>query len=1698
MPACRTNLLSHRYHSLVNAYHESRRTADPHAYENHLWTALVEALQRPLDGANSSIIIVDGVDEVQGGQKAGQELLEKLTKAVGRGKRTKLIATSQSLSLPTGARGQTYSVKPEDVRDDIHAVAIRALAHVPFFAKKAGHEQETIIASILDAAKGSFLWTILFVESLRPEKSAESFDKALQTTKSSPPSVTDLVSKLLTTLQPTPESRLLLSWLTVSARPLTIDEIACLFTVKPETAEVTATPANVTAILDSVRPLLSVKRDVVRPRHSVVNITLQTVLQPLIDQGKISLAHKNRQVDFVLRTLGYAKNVLPKDGMPTLDNSDSSLPSRLFAKFPLLEYTVRYWTTHFEQTPFAPTGSAAPKFPEEFKKAFPSSPTLPVLEWICWDDQYPGSQEVDLHSLVGRVRTDIFTQNHPAVMQSYINTAAYYVPMGNDREATKSYYYATTIGQHILSPGNPVTVECGNRFLTLSSQMTSTTRTEIMTQRETILQVLITAYERQFGATSELVTNTRQQLIDLYSHVGEHDNVTKLTQKQEEHVYRGNDYSRDGGVGAGLKDSLGGKIRRTSGKQLTTYERGVFGAQEDEEESSGTLDLAGAVALLNKAKSFHEQKNDESAEEIYVDLWHQISSICRNTLNTEFHELKLETVNSYANTLKALKRESEATSALLLVSEEYRHHELSYSEKVVSKLTSTAQTLETFGQYEAARSIYQQGQQYSKRTQKDSKTRSMYDDLETRSFSKLMDNKKNNTSSVLDVQRLLKEYLTSQEGNVDVTTVTRVQEQSKQHFERREYEQAVEIITLTLQRTWSSFLSETSLSATESSTLTQENLALVEQLAQTYIAQRKIEKAIDVYVRLFRVAIASPKDRKDLLEKTKVQLISIYDKYGYPDKSIGVLQEVVAVYTRVYGPTSEPTIATLHELGSRCRQNARTHPYWIEYYQQIVTSLTKESKEVTSASFEAANIVANTYWQERRSVDAVSTFSLLWTTFVKKTKSQKEFADATFVQNLYDRYRQSLEATQADQQTIYQLTEEFVSTSKAQFGAESTVSKQAFFALTHVSETLTKTDRKNEPKQLALLDQLLKQLSKDSSESRSIMSQKTEIFRRRLTEQTNVSSEEINEARSLFHQELNSSRSQYGFAHASTLNSLREVTMLDFRQKKSDEAMKSINSAVSEISTSQTISQEEAMQSAYSIAQIFHASQQSERAQTLIQDLRSQVIAKEKRSNSQSGFDVTQQTGNAALIFLASLEYHLRTDASLTWSEIFADLQAERMYYVNFKKVTSGRSGLDKIVIAAAPLRFFLLKRNRKEQAQSLEQQIVSLFDQRDLSGFSLEAKKTSPTIFIIGILDFLGMKKRPDFVRAVIVATNRNLSQLIASNRFAEAYDVANVGFKYAQVHKGYEKPGAISMGFELASQLDGRGENKCPDETLRKKLLQLSNRIVKEILTICKDQEINLAQVPIDELNELIALLGEQQDYETLEWLLTTLWNTREAQRSWKAEALLNLGQRLVCSRYLAGHPVKAIRLGEDISYNLRRAHGISHPATLEAFQVLSQLYTSAGQSFQKNAANDKSAAAIAADYFKKAVIVEEDILRWFVSEGSGNQIDEDDTAAAILAEHGVQTSGPGDESDEQTVDRSVEVGTHLQLLKLAFQRYGQWPKPYGVYEQLNADIFAQYGAALKGAEGVEKWTAKGFGAGKAESEGGQFTAPQQWDII
>ncbi|EME41438.1 hypothetical protein DOTSEDRAFT_46432 [Dothistroma septosporum NZE10] len=1698
----------HLYHAIAQAHEKSRFTQDPAKYEELLWTALEDALRHPLDKGADVVMIVEGLDELPT-PNAGQALLQRLVKAVGQGVRVKLIALSQSLSLPTGVSGVQRSIGQNDTRDDIHSVAIRALAQCPHFRSKTGREQETIVSRIIETSEGSFLWAILACESLRLLKTADSFNKAINNLQNPKDSVEDLVQGLVAALELNEEAKLLLAWLVHVARPLTYSEIESLFTMHVHSGTRSDRRVDVHRIVHTLSPLLVVEEDIVRPRHQIV----QTAVRNLLKQGKLTVPVKDLPTDVLLRLLTYAKISLPENKEPTLDDSDRSIVDHCFSRYPFLEYVVRYWTWHLQQASVITLGKPDLKITPEIQKVFPESTTLPVLEWLCWDDQFPGAQEVELHDIVGKLRAKILTEKHPSVLQSYINTTAYYEAMQDIDKASHLYYLISTIGRDVLSVSHPIVIECATRFLHLSYSRITTTRTQIVTFREQILILLISAYERQYGVSSEIVVQTREQLAELYLHINEEDKATEVVRIIHGTVGDSHRHESDRtrALDEHLRVSLGkGKTTR----ELETYKDGIFTEEAEDEEAINIVDLAQVEVILRQIEQYRAQKDLVRAEQTYIELWQSLSESCRTSMSVEWHQKKIEVVQAYTEFLESQQRRVEATTLTTSLWREYEHHDLSYSESIVSRLNKSARFLKNVGEYSAALAIFRHASSYYKNVRKeDSKhTRELEEEMMVISHQALKATKEEKSvvrseHEQLDMFHIL---IAQSSKEVDSSTMTLAKSLTSQFIATRQWSRAVSVVHSTLQKTWSSFMAASVHEVTMTSIHQKESIELVEQLALIYHEQRLFEKVEDVYIRLFRAALSAPKDTT-LLEKAKNLLLGFYDRRGHADKSISVFQELLAVYRRILGPNHESTITVLYELATRCRAHARSHPYYIEYYQQIVTALNKDSTICHTRAIDAAIIVAESYWEERRYSDAVAAYSLIWNTFVHKHKEFKTFSQETFVKNLYERYYQCLEETKADFDVLRTVSVQYRETSKAVFSASSSTYVEATVALARVVQH----SEKHSDESISLFEEASRSLSQSSSSSSSSINKEelarsiTTIYKRRLhhSDSKSLSQETVSRATNIYSEQVAEFRKSYGYSHEQTLSSVRELSQLYVRQQKSELAVKELTTAVVEIVNKETSTQK-IYESALSLTQTFQAASLQQQCTQLIQELHYQLITKKK--HSKSSFSVVESS-SAALLFLATMEYHSRKDLSITFSEIMASLKAESILYTNFTHLVSTKAGLDKVLVAASPLRYLLQKRNRTLLVSTVEHEAVELFVSKEAANVQL-ISKGSPRHFVVGIMDYLGNRKTQDFVRAVILASNKTVSKLIAGNQFQDAHDVAKMAFMYAQYRNGYRGSRAISRGFGLASQLDGRGENKCPDPELRKKLLQLSNNIIKDILKICKEQKLNLAQVQLSELNELIALLGEQGDYDTLETLLNELWTTREAQKTWAPDVLLLLGRRLISARYLAGRQIKALRLCEDIAYNLRRVNGIKHPATLETYDLLAQLYTSIGQNYQKETASDKAAAGLAAEHFKKAIFVHEDILRWLLNSTEGGAAavddDDDDMAATILAQHGVSVEKVGDaaidgaaENDNgiDAAKRSELVRRHMHLLKLAYQRLGSWPKPYAQYEKLNADLFKSFGEVLKGAEGVEKWQIKGFGGGKAESTEGTFTAQsRKWEIL
>jgi len=831
------------YHALIRAYEAAVIEPDPKAYEEKLWVALTEILQHPLEHGNDTVLVIDGVDEVEGGNQTGQALLERLTRTIGRAKKTKLIALSEKLTLPTGARGKQRAITTEDTRDDLHAVSLKALSNVHHFASKSGSEQESLLCHLIDRSEGSFLWILLMCEILKAEKTQDGFNKTHQNTNSYG-QITDLVSKLLGMLNPGHETLLLLTWAVTAARPLTYDELAAISSLDPEKRVRANHHIHIHDTVHAIRPLLVVNNHVMRIRHPAVSAALST----LMDHSKLHNAPiKHRQTDLLLRSLLYAKVTLVDQQEPTL-SPDHTFPGKIFSKHVFLEYVVRYWTYHLNRTSIAPSGSQEPKLTPEMKKVFPESTVLPILEWLCWDDQFPGSQELELHILAGKLRKATFEEKKSCLLQSYINTASYYETIGNDREAGRYYYWVTTIGRKILSPIHPIIVECANRFMAITESAVTAQRTETMTQREQILIILISIYEQQFGMTSELVMQHRELLVELYMLIGEEGHASEILRILHDTTIK--EHGHDSEKAREISNHLHVRLGRGKKDQIDTIGDLFFDREEDDEIIEG-LELDNVAAQLQMAETYASQGKLVEAEQTYVELWQRFSERCRMTMSSEWHEKKIHTVNAYAAYLKTQKRETETVAILACMAQEYSQHELSYSEKMITALTHSAQILKSVGYYSMALSIFKQAAAYHKQTSsyQSREQSSSFDELEeeiTQTSSIVLRNasssstltEKTNQVSESSFQSIFQSLITDTSKSFTQEMMTLSKRLTAQYMRQMRWSEAVTVIESTLRRSWSSFFASSVHSVSMATSFLQESIELIEHLAECYLQQR--------------------------------------------------------------------------------------------------------------------------------------------------------------------------------------------------------------------------------------------------------------------------------------------------------------------------------------------------------------------------------------------------------------------------------------------------------------------------------------------------------------------------------------------------------------------------------------------------------------------------------------------------------------------------------------------------------------------------------------------------------------------------------------------------------------------------------------------------------------------------------------------
>ncbi|PWY75001.1 NACHT domain protein [Aspergillus heteromorphus CBS 117.55] len=1660
---------------LTDSLQRSQKATNDNDYDNILWNALERALVAALQNAKELVIVVDGVDEASCGESV---LLQKLSAATTAGTNVKLIALGAQ--KPTPAPGHVVlSVTDERIFEDI-ATVVRSQflenKESVVFPELDDFDQEPIIERITEASKGSFLWAKLACKRVRVEDSLENIHKTLDAIISNKTTVADFVLQTVQQKGVTDEARLMLLWLATADRPLMVKEIQTLSSIQVDKLTITeGHHADPLRVLRPVNSLVYVQDGQVYLRHGLV----RSAVLEVFSKGKLVPTIKDRHADFVTRLLIYIKSNVtePQGKEPSIAPLNGYETDSLLSRYPLLDFAIRYWVSHLRQTTiFSSQGEVAAA--KEFGKVFPASITVLLLQRTVWANR-PTPELLTLQTTISTLYRQLLTPNNRVTLQSIINLALFYRDVEYFPESIPLLFEATTLSRTLLSTSPSFTAQLATFFLDLTVTRTTETKTEIMTKREETLLLLVDCYTKLYGETHKTVITTREQLVKHYQTIKEFQKAEEIVRHIKiittgEQSSESREFHGDWGV----------RVRGQHRKVIRTRINDFLEAEEHDEliERSELFEFE---SLMKRAEQYTGEGKFELAERTYVEIWQHVSRECRANYSSLWEERKMLSVLAYSKFLKTQKREYEASSILSSVWQEYEQTIMSASETSVAYFQEIAKVMKTVNLSTLALTVFKRCSEYYKSTNRTqtSSYKEVQESIQTTS-KEVMQSFSSSTSvtSETTLEEMVYEASTSI-TTIDQTSFAATSSLIGLYVEQHRWQDATRVIKKVLHGVWPTLFAPTLQDVTLPEKHVENCIQLAERLSRCYYARRRVTKEEDIRVRIYHALRSERKVDDKLRERITDELLRLFERTSQDDKIINLHQELLNDYTKHYGPEHAVVIKTLWTLAKL----TRPRPIFVDYYLQIVRTLNKESPTCHPEAFEPLVIVATELWNQGRYSDAVHYYKIIFTTFLSQPKQSPKLQNQTFVQEIFTRYTHCLRSVRTEFSVLHQVTVEYHKTVKTVFSATASISLQATLTLAK----LCQESKRYELQAITLYEELLKTKSEEldlheiSGTLEAIYEEQAAIVTS--TKSETVSSTQIERAVKVLRSRINTVRETHGWAHEESLSKMQQMISFYTERKETDTVVQELKQATVQILSSET-SSTRLIAAASTIASSYIASNQITKATELTQEIYRQIVMKDTTNSKSVQFDLSSKE-RQSLTFLAQLEYSLRRSSSTTITEILAALTTEYVYFEEFRgQLKSKTSSIHSVSVSTARLYRFLVTNNRQTAATRVFDDFVNYF-------IATEGKRVKLTqtgqvrIFAETILHHFSTHRSDDFVRSIGITSNEYVGQLLKSQRWGSACDLALASFHYIKAHQEvYRTVGIVKFIFNLGMNIAGRDLVARPDEASRKRMIEVSGTILKDSLTVIKGLKLDMSGVNFEQLSKLIGLLGEQGDYVNLAWILTALWDSREAHRNWPHYTLA-LGHRLVIARFRIGKQKDALRLAEDIAYNCRRVHGAQHPSTLEMSVLLTQLYT-------KFATSQQAHKELANRYYKKSAAVHEGILRAFCDPGYA---DFEGGLEASLSQDGSVYEVETRASANGGFSEGDQVRQHLQLFKLAVERLGEWPGDYEDYNRLNASVFKEFPKSLEGVEGVEKWNLKAFGSGKAESNDDVLNLDlQSWDIL
>ncbi|KAL9593550.1 MAG: hypothetical protein Q9219_007499 [cf. Caloplaca sp. 3 TL-2023] len=1649
------------YRDLVEArrYATSKNMDD---LEKSLWKCIDTGLDQ-YQGTDYLMIVVDGLDELEGGNQHIIKTMNHLASLASKHSNVQTIVFSHG-PVTKSSHGHTreFAITSDHTHEDLRLVIHSLLRRQNHFQHQDEHGRERIVGQLLHAARGNFIWARLAVSLLQRESSHDGFDKTLKSATESLKSVDEVLTRLTSTMDlAKTDFQLLLSWMLLADRPLTIAEVKLLFQidlVKKTFVERDENAMN--DVLSALKPFVTQQDGFIRFRHS----TIRRYMLNIQTEGKRLRNRRDAQTDLTIRLLAYCHFHLTKMQDPTFDMMEDSEIQKLFSQYGLLEYAVCNWLYHFKSSSLHQSNGGF-QLSSDFKAVFPGTTQMPLLEWGCWRGAESQAVDTYLYELALKVRQEVLTQSHRSVLQGLIVCGNAYRNKHQITEAGSCFYRASKISQHLLRKHHTFTVACSTTFLTVTESLKISSRTEVATWKEETLTYVIDTYKHQHGKTHDLVIRYTKMLAQLYVDIHEEQRAEKVWRELREiMVLR---FGKGSKEEASISEKLTVVLKKGEKKtDIIEYEQGIFNIVTELD----VWDTRRIRMTIELAMSYENRGEILMAEGLFVMLWRRLTEQCHHHHHhhgVEIHVQTIDVVIEYVRFLRRCHRHDEAANVLICIWSEYEEYDFE-SETLFLRLKIIGQLLREISLLSVAVSVFKKCWAWFKSRGKVEHAESceimisetMVEIVTSVSSTTTMTTSSTTTTST---ETVIREVFESTLSRTTITsqTISTCKNLISYYMKLEQWSQAIEVTKKSLLIIWKSIIAGGGMIALPKD-FGSEAIDIAIQLAICHHRSSHFYEAEEIYVRIYHACRSSCRIDDDRLINAYTTLVKFYEERRHWQKIIKIYQEILIEYRTHLGSKHPLTIRTLYVLGSLCLEHGHGNGY--EYYEEIVTVLNQGSHICHTDALEAMMIICRWRYEAGHWHKLRTACKILWETWRDRHAGYEKFT-ADFVEILYLRYRYVLEYhVQCEYAVIRELTIEYRKACLKNFGISVAITIKAMVELAHICMK----SEKYMQEAISLYEEVLTHIestSKTTTTTTVITTTSITEIKQHLTKayihvcsHESVSSQTIERAIKVILERYRSLQITLGWAHVETLTVLREVVLMQMKLKKQESV--SIVTRILLEATVEIVTREKHSKTLHEagklIGKMYMNCGLASYAHDMIHELRMHIITGTTTSNNKLGLKLDKAVGRVSFVFLVTLEQIISENLSISYAEVMADYITESVLYESYTR--SLKQSTTIMIGHAARLRAFLTRHKRQGQINSIDDQSFEMF----IKQWSLNGQLHIRKLFYISLLEQIGEDIREIQIGDVACRSSATkVAALLGHDRVQDAYEVTACAFAFLKQQNSFHKIENVTYGFKLSGLMVGIGLNKPVkggiDTQLHQKMRQLSQDIIREVLKACKEAKIDFVRLRLADLNGLIALLGEQQNYVDLEWILEVLWKSREVQKNWKPDTIIHIGRRFVQARYLNASSKErrseAIRVCEDICYNLRRVWG-SHPETLKMSNLLSQLYTHMG-------------------HYREAQGVHENNLRLVVE---------------------------GDDGDDRTLDTMDAETARLQveLLKQSFLRLRGWDKSPEIYKELIDDLreMPEYKgkAEFKAVRPIGEWNIK-----EAPSETlGKFEPPRTWEVV